>query len=1114
MLRIVTGPFHPDLETALAQEVRQLKAADPFTPLAIVVPSDSLRRRLKWLLCVEQGQALLDVQFLTFYQLAVRLLEEAGSGDRARVRPEFVFKELIHHLLGRLAPGSPAWSGLVDMPGAWAALWATMRDLKDAKVDADRVLDALSQNDAAEALSRTGSVNPDALRPLFSLYRAFLAQKDLIDAFDQDDLAALAEACVPASAFLRRQHRVLYYGFYDLTQVQLDLLQAVIRVCPATLFFPLVKNHPSFVFAERFFQRYIHGLISEEGDWIRLPPGSGRSATRPCHVISVAGREDEVAVVAKDILGLVEERGYSFDDIGVVARTLSGYEAVLPRVFEQHGIPFLSTMGRALAEFPFIKTAVQLLQLRVSGYRRDQMMDVLASPFLRLEALCPRHPVPRPDLWDLASRRLGIIKGIEEWRRLTAFQEEGFSLLDDEDAGGAGLRIPADQIRAAWSAVLELSEALGALPDRASWSDYVSGARALVERFVDPRAGEQSQTASTPDLPAETFLETLEELRDLAGLGPDVALADFVAALRRAMEETVVPIGSIEPARAGGVRVLDAMAARGVPFRALYLLGLNEKVFPRHIQEDAFLRDGPRRFLEADIGSKIQEKLTGYDEEKLLFHLLCEAARDQLTLLYQRTDGAGRSLVPSAYLEEVRSPAGRCAESAVPRRLTKKFEEGLQYRSHRLTPGETGIKHLLERIIPHGLLEAVHPAGRLLEHSLSALRLQEQGKSGLGVYDGMTGPLDTFWSALSSRGISPSALQDYATCPFRYFAKQILRLDSLIIPEIEEQIGPIELGVLAHRILRDCLQQLLGQGYFAKSSPSMPDPTAVLEEAARQVFDRFAGTHPAGYALVWEQQREDLVGLLRDVLREDLAELAAGGWEPLLFEEPMSGAVELARTGEGGGTESFAVAGRLDRVDWSASRNAYRIIDYKFKVSREPGTLDRNLALGAVRGLRLQPPLYLAIARTEMPARLTQEGTGTAASCTEVLFYYLAPRWAHRDGQALTRVSFPGDAWTSDLRMPLARVIGHVLDGIRSGRFFIYPGDYCDRCDYRLACRKTHQPTSWRARSDQVFVKPFRDIRRTKLAVPRDIADEADGGTPASKPKRRRTQPSQQGGAE
>ena len=66
MLKIVTGHYHPDLEQALVEEVRSLKSTDQFAPLAIVVPSDSLKRRLKQLLCIEQQLALLDVHVFTF----------------------------------------------------------------------------------------------------------------------------------------------------------------------------------------------------------------------------------------------------------------------------------------------------------------------------------------------------------------------------------------------------------------------------------------------------------------------------------------------------------------------------------------------------------------------------------------------------------------------------------------------------------------------------------------------------------------------------------------------------------------------------------------------------------------------------------------------------------------------------------------------------------------------------------------------------------------------------------------------------------------------------------------------------------------------------------------
>ena len=1069
MLRVITGSFHPDLELALVEEVRTLKAANPLTPLTIVVPSDPLRRRLKWLLCVEHQCALFDVHFLTFHQLAVRLLEEAGIESLSRVRTTFFYQELVHRLLlksaldqgeTRARPAQWQWTDLAEMPGAWGALLATLHDLKDAKVDAERTLDALSQQES--------DVHRD-LYPLMQLYQAFLDDKLRMNVVDQDDLASLAEASAMHSAFLRRQRRILYYGFYDATQVQLDLFHTVARHYPTTLFFPMVNGHPAYGFAERFFERHLLGLIGPDVARETMPaPTCGRDEslmrpTQACRVFSVSGPCDELTVVAKDILCLVEERGYEFEDIGVVARTLTGYESLLPRIFDQHAIPFTSTMARPFSEFPFVKACVQLLDLRINGFRRDRVIGLLCSPFLRLASVCPSNTMPRHDLWDAASRKLGIVKGMDEWARLTQYLKMDLPLRDDDDGELVGPRIASTHIQHLWNAVSALAASVQGIPDSGTWEEYSDHVQRLYDEWVDASAGAPEGRTDELDQLMETMGQVLVELRRLNDITPEVTLVDFSTAWHRLMDETLVPIA---PSRGRGVQVLDAMAARGVPFRALYVLGLNEKVFPRHIREDAFLRDRTRRFLEVDLGFKIQEKLTGYDEEKLLFTLLCRSAREQLTLLYQRTDEAGRPLLPSAYLAEIQRALGE-GEQVVPRRLAAKFQDTPQYHLDRLTPSELATKRLLMRHVPRRLLEDGYPPGRLVVRGLRALAVLDGGEHRLGGYDGMTGPLEEAWQAMRSSGASPTALQEYATCPFRYFAKQVLRLRALTVPESIDCIGPAELGTLAHSILRRCLEALRTQSYF--SHPGSIDPIAVLRRVAREDFDRFAETHPVGYPLVWRLHQERLVSVLSGALRDDLAEMASEDWEPVLFEEEMLGKLNGPLLGMPEPAE-IVIKGRLDRVDWSPSRNAYRIIDYKYKTGRQPGTMDKNLLMGAVRASRLQPPLYLTMTKA-LGARMP--GGTTEPACQGVWFYYLAPEWT----ASLKQASFPGDAWTSSLTPSIRQAIAHVLSGIHSGRFFIYASGSCDRCEYRLLCRKSHQPTVWRARLDHTVVGPYRALR-------------------------------------
>jgi ATP-dependent helicase/nuclease subunit B len=1071
MLRVITGSFHPDLELALVEEVQTFKSADPLTPLTIVVPSDPLRRRLKWLLCVEHRCALFDVHFLTFHQLAVRLLQEVGVDGVSRVRPEFFYHELVHQLLvksassdgeSRVSPAPWQWAHLADMPGAWGALLATLNDLKDAKVDPERVLDALSQSE---------SDSQSDLQPLMQLYRAFLDEKTRMDVIDHDDLAGMAEACAIQSGFLQRQRRILYYGFYDATQVQLDLFDTIARRYPTMLFFPLMKGHQAHGFAERFFERHLLGLIGQDAPReMTMAKGPGRDdgymrPGQPCRILSVSGPFDELTVVAKDILSLVEERGYSFQDIGVVARTLTGYEALLPRIFDQHAIPFTSTMARPLSEFPLAKACIQLLDLRISGFRRDRVIELLSSPFLRLSSVCPSNVTPRHDLWDAATRRVGITKGMDEWNRLTHYLKKDLPLRDDDDGELVGPHIASEHIQSLWTVVSALATSVQTIPDTGMWEEYSDHVQRLCDEWLDATASGPEGHTNEIDQVMENMGQALAELRRLSDITPAVMFVDFIIAWHRLMEDTLVPIA---PSHGGGVQVFDAMAARGVAFRALYVLGLNEKVFPRHIREDAFLRDRTRRFLEVDLGFKIQEKLAGYDEEKLLFTLLCRSAREQLTLLYQRTDEAGRSLLPSGYLADIQHMVG-AGEQIVPRRLTAKLQDTPQYHLDRLMPSEIATKRLLMRQVPRRLLEDGYPTGPIVARGLSALASLDGSEQRLGAYDGITGPLEGAWQAMQSSGASPTALQEYATCPFRYFAKQVLRLRPLTVPESIDQIGPAELGTLTHSILRRCLEALSTQGYFSHATASI-DPVAVLAKVSCEEFDRFADSHPVGYPLMWRLHQQRLLTVLREALREDLVEMAREGWTPVLLEEKMVGKLSVPLAGMGVEPAEILIAGRLDRVDWSPSRNAYRIIDYKFKTGRLPGALDKNLLMGAARATRLQPPLYLTMTQAlgaRMPSG-TEEPT-----CHGVWFYYLAPKW----NASLKQASFPGDAWTSSITPSIRQAVAHVLSGIHSGQFFIYVSGSCDRCDYRLLCRKSHQPTVWRARLDHTLVSPYRALR-------------------------------------
>ncbi|NKB80476.1 MAG: hypothetical protein GKS05_00980 [Nitrospirales bacterium] len=1122
MLDVFAGLFHPSLETAFTQQIRACKAAQPFELIAIVVPSESLRARLKWLLCYEQQLSFLNIHFLTFSQLTHRILEVEGVSLDQSIRSPVFFKEMLRHVLHGERQEVQAWAGVADIPGAWAALWATIQDLTHARLDVQSVLDVIAQSDQLSASN---------IVPLIRLYGLIQQTKLQLGAWAHEDLTIHALPFVTDSLFLRRVDRMIYYGFYDLNQVQLDFFQAIARVYPCTLYYPLIRDHPAFEFAKQFFDRHIFGLAGEAVTWlpsdrnqvplsalfagtsiavpsflnegqaqeaplasspssekgsglgnmassVREPESDGPLDKPVCHIIQVSGLDDEITMVAKDILGWVEERNMAFHHIGVVGRTLSGYETAIPRIFAQHDIPFTSTMSRPLNAFPLPRVARQLLELSLEDLPRSRVMDLLSSPYIQLSSLCPDLPNPSPDVWDKVSRQLGITKGITEWERLECDEP-----AEREKTKAEHLQEPSSfkaQRRGLCHAVKMLRHAVEQLPCQGSCAQFVASTKALWQEFL--------RCAEPDNIERDTacwdaLFAGMDELAALSPLDEHMTRTDFVATVSRFLEEQPIPLGTL--AEEGfGVQVMDAMEARGIPFRVLYIIGMTESVFPRHIQEDAFLRDSIRRQLETTLGYKISEKLAGYDEEKLLFYLLANSATESVIVVYQRSDKTGRPFMPSSYVGAIKRCFGAVPERIVAKSFMEKTKQLPHFSMTRLTPLEYARHCLLARCLPNQTVQRGLLMRTLFDRGLVALHAQESAQPRLGAFDGMIGFQDDRWDVFKHHGVSPTAIEPYATCPFQYFSRHVLNVKPLPCPEETTEVEARLLGTLAHAILREALRTLKDQELIPRMFPPTDETQNILRHvlahAACEVFETFAQTHAVGYALIWELQQQNLLETIQQVLARDCEEMGTV-WEPYLFEEDGTGTLAVALPT---GVETFVLNGRIDRVDWSSSQQAYRLIDYKYTAGKQPRSLDTNPLLGAVRGKKLQPPLYLMIAAQTIPDRLRQHGVHPISvdppSCHGLWLYTIAPNWK-QPGGPLSRTSFPGDAWSSSLRIPLEQALRVMLSGIREGQFFIAPGSHCDWCEYRALCHVSHQPSLWRIRNDRARILPHRALCR---AVP------------------------------
>ena len=1084
-MKTVLGPFHPHLENALIDEILGHKADNPLLPVLILVPSDSLRCRLKILLTREQNLSLVNLQLLTFHQLSLRLSSEVHGLDLPILRDDLFLEEVLRQIIRTKQPGTEAFAGLDERSGGCAALWQTLRDLRDGMVEPAVVLEALREGHfAARTRERTSH-----LLALLQTLRLFCKEKGIED---HSDLDQLTTERAPLSRFLRQFAQIFYYGFYDLTQVQVDLFHSIVRTYPATLFFPLLQTRPShdgWSFAERFYQRYVQGrtgataitnLIEIPGpqsdllSTFRLFDQAAERTYAPlpknwrCKILNAFGIHDEVAAAAKEILRLVTDEGMGFHEIGVVARSLEAYGPPIKETFLNHRIPMTGVIEEPLVQFPLTKAVILLLNLPAKDYLRTHVIDLLSSPYFQLDSSAMEKILPRPDLWDLATRELAICKGIQEWRRLNDYTTRDLILSQvSHDDEPRVIRIAAAQILSLANIFNEISIDLSVLPPQASWSHYVSTWKELLKKYLRISGYNETELEHPEDLVHAEILAILDRLAGLDAVHANPSLSDFSQTFQHWLERSTV---AAPPLNAAGVSVLNATVARGQSFRALFVLGLNEGVFPRTIREDAFLRDRDRETLERDLGFKVNPKLAGFDEEKLIFALLVNAAKERLYCLFQRSDESGRVLAPSWYLTELRRALGshtahHLEESTIPRSIADKIHTKPFDRDDLLLAEELAIRLSLDDRDPTTLIEAFDLSPALYKQGRQVVERLDLSSAALDAFDGVVGPLSDYWRHFSQRGSTPTALETYGRCPFQFFARYVLGLERLERPEDLLDPSPAEFGELGHLILKSIYQELIDQGYFSGKTVAT-DIESTLTTIAQRVFTEHASNNPVGYPLAWEVLQESLTQVLRQVVVRDLEEILVSGYVPVAVE---TDAKERLGANWPPPLTGLIIRGRMDRIDRDETRNRLRIIDYKFKFGASSTAQEKDLYRAALRGEKLQPPFYFLLGK-----RLTaQDNLHGSEPRVEANFYYIAPRWT--DGPLVT-TSFRAEGFAGKMGEELSNTIAYLARGIQNGRFFIQPGDYCRHCDVAEICRKNHPPSLWRAENDPL-TQPHRELR-------------------------------------
>ncbi len=718
---------------------------------------------------------------------------------------------------------------------------------------------------------------------LASLYSAYHRRLERLGVVDAEGFARAALDAVRERPAAWGARPVFLYGFDDLTPLQRDTVETLARHTDVHVALAYEPGRAAFAgraatvellkpLAER------HELLEERSEHYApaaraalhhlerglFEPGADRVAPNGAvRLLEAGGERAEAELVAAEVLELMGD-GVVAEDIAVLVRGGAAQSEVLGQVLEAYGVPVSLDRRPPLARTRLGAGVLAAARAALGGGTAADLLTWLRTP----------GRLPEPDVADTLEAR--------------ARRAELVTVADARRLVPPALLEPLDALATAAAAGPEaFLDALVAEAD-AIWTAPHRRAAAVLgpDEAADARAAAALRSAA-------------DELRSLAAADPALAGSS------QDLLETLAAVPVREPAVEGAVLVADPLAIRARRFRAVFVCGLQEGVFPRHPVPEPFLDDAARIALARASGVVLLRHEDVLERERYLLYAAVSRPEEVLLVSFRSSDEEGDPVQPSAFVDDLRALF---------------TDELWERRGRRL------------------LAEVTWPAGAApTPHELRRARAAAEDCADPPPLAAPSS--EPVLAALAARETEAArGLETFAGCSVRWL------IESLLKPRrTEPDPEPMQRGSIAHDVLERTLRRVRDDS-GPLTAESLPLALDELATAIAELRSKAAGTRARAALRALEVD-------LRRLLRHDAQ--CGAGLEPRFLEWRFGGAddehgpLPLPGTGLG-------VTGRVDRIDVDPAGGAL-VRDYKGRV----------VSAGArwAEDRRLQVALYALAAR-------------------------------------------------------------------------------------------------------------------------------------------------------
>ncbi len=775
---------------------------------------------------------VLTLEILSFQRMARTVMRQCGGLARQSI--DDLGKLLVlRRLLQEEESKYPYFGQSINRPGYLMKLGETIQELKRYQISSDLLQHSVTDAQLPKTLF---SSKLQELSQLYSGYDAFLSQ-DYLDS--EDVLDVLLQQLQHTELFADTE--IWVDEFYDFTPQEFAILGALMQ-CAKQVYIVLpidsqtnnlgrkavfhnttktldklrtiameqaVEIVPDIICHEPLRWQNENtqhrDLLFLEQQYFNLGNVVYDKTPEQFALIQGQNRLSEVDFAARTIRQLCREKGYRYNDIGIFTRG-DQYELLLETTLSDYDIPYFIDHKEAVHQHLLTELILAAFEIVHNRWNYQSMFRFLKNDLLPF----PRNQI---DMLENYVLQYGIRSSAwyrkEHWhygaeQYADDVRESFFTELNELRESIAGPLYALQQTVSEPSTADEMVRALYALLEAYHVPEQ------LEQLCKDALADNLMEEAQVHQQIWDKMIHIFDQMSTLLQDTPLTSEA-FAAILQSAVQN--LDLGLL-PTSLDQVFVGALSHSRTRNLKVVFVLGLNEGVFPAKATQDGFFNDMEKQLLR-DMGLTLSpdsgEQI--YDEQFLIYLALTRAS-DLLYMSYSLCDEEGKALRPSTIADRLH-----------------RIMPQLQVQAVQWPPDDT------QSLLPY--LNHPNKALGLLGSHLAAEVNERDGKSESRVWQDLYQWFDHHSTPLFERvqqsiaheeqldycnlestqlfgsplRLSVSALEKYRQCPYGYFLQYGLRLQERKLYQVEA----VDTGQFYHTAIEQFSNYLLEQNISWKS---------------------------------------------------------------------------------------------------------------------------------------------------------------------------------------------------------------------------------------------------------------------------------------------------------